>query len=104
MNITIENFEFLRTGGMINLDMVNMGMLFSVPSQEQCVVVVKVELFILFDEDKSDKVNNKYVDDYMKGNDRYDFFSVKAIFIPIYSDGHFSLVMVINPNGKLVIL
>lgn len=82
----------------------------SIPSQDETVVIVKCEAYTLYDrwkevitdEHNVTNDNEHIVKEYMKCKSADDYFNVKAIMIPIYENSHYSLVVVINPNGILV--
>jgi Ulp1 family protease len=99
LTIVRETFDLVKSGGKVNLDIVNFGMLLSIPPEGAKAEVVKIEL-CTFDENNAE-VKKDDVTKYMKGS---NYFSVKAIFIPVYHADHYSLAVVINPNEKLVLL
>ena len=74
-----------------------------IPPSDLNVISLRCHVFSNFSPEENFEQTRDFVTKEMRGKDANNFFQIKALFIPIYYEAHYSLAVIINPNGTLVI-
>jgi Ulp1 family protease len=102
--ITIKAFDSLTARGKLHSDVLDFGIMQKIPKSDLNVISLRCQVFSNFNPKESNEWKYDFVTKEMKGKNPINFFQIKALFIPIFDKGHYSLAVIISPNGTLVIL